>query len=245
MPRSKPFAIVFVAGLLCGGVMFTLMFHEGHLPGSPSSGAGTPSAEGGDATARAAPGSVRPSILPYRSSIPASHGMDGGIDILISLWAQGDPQAAVAWASSLPGENGRTALVAAVWGWAGTDPVAAADHVSGIEDFALRQELVSAVIQSWDRTDLADASAWIEENLPDTAGRAGAYEDLAYVWIATDRVAASQWIGAMTEGPERDAAVKMLVREVSASDPEAAAAWVDTLSGAALRESWKKRLNGR
>jgi hypothetical protein len=58
-----------------------------------------------------------------------------------------------------------------------------------------------------------------------------------------DPLEASKWVGSMEESPGRDAAVDALLKNIAAADSGGAAAWAETISDAALRESWKSRLN--
>lgn len=88
---------------------------------------------------------------------------------LATSWAQTNPQAALAWAQSLPSDNAtlRNAALAGVSkGWVATDPAAAAAYVqqnlSGSLDSNI---LVSDVASAWASTDPMAALKWAE-NLP-------------------------------------------------------------------------------
>lgn len=56
-------------------------------------------------------------------------------------------------------------------------------------------------------------------------------------WAKTDPTAAATWLGNLSEGPSRDAAVGAFTNRITPSDPQAAVQWAATISDETLREN--------
>ena len=88
-------------------------------------------------------------------------------------------------------------------------------------------------------TTKADTGKWVEwmqENLP--ADSVGApVQDLVAEWTDQDYQSAGKWLGTLTEGPARAAAVEAYAGAVAAYDPQVAAQWAMTLPAGPARDA--------
>lgn len=88
-------------------------------------------------------------------------------------------------------------------------------------------------------TTKADTGKWVEwmqENLP--ADEVGApVQDLVAEWTDQDYQSAGKWLGTLTEGPARAAAVEAYAGAVAAYDPQVAAQWAMTLPAGPARDA--------
>ncbi len=159
-------------------------------------------------------------------------------------WAAISPEESVAWAEFLSGSAGRETLKEALRGWGYENPRSAADYISGMESTAARDSLAEGILDSYIRWSPAEVALWVEETLVDPGTRIPAYRSVASRWLETDPVAANEWMGGLPAGAERDAAVEALLLRIEASDPGAAAGWVESLFDPQKREAWTERLRG-
>ena len=93
-------------------------------------------------------------------------------------WAKADPQAAVAWATSLPEQAApdkaiQTGLII----WTHRDPSAAIAYVDAMPEGDLREISISNAAATWKCVDPAAAQKWVEA-LPDSPGKQRALERL-------------------------------------------------------------------
>ncbi|HEY1121958.1 MAG TPA: hypothetical protein VGE67_10175 [Haloferula sp.] len=93
-------------------------------------------------------------------------------------WAQADPQAAVAWASSLPEQaDSSKAIQTGLIIWTHRDPTAAIAYVDAMPEGDLREISISNAAATWKCIDPAAAKKWVEA-LPDSPGKQRALERL-------------------------------------------------------------------
>ena len=75
--------------------------------------------------------------------------------------------------------------------------------------------------------DMDQARTWVSSLSPEEQPFAVA--GMASQWVKRDPGAATSWIEELPSGANRDAAIMSLVRELEGSDPEAAAAWKNSI----------------
>ena len=169
----------------------------------------------------------------------AMMGMMGGrggqqpASIIAGEWARQDPDAALAWASTL--ENGKgEAMTAVVGELAKTDPAKAAVMVASM-DADDRQGAYEILARQWGAKNFDEAKAWVNSLPADQrdAAMASAISGLAQ---GSPLIAANE-IKNMT-GDAADRAVPTLVQSWSHDDPASAAKWLsENASDQAQRRS--------
>ena len=105
-----------------------------------------------------------------------------GLGSLLQEWAKTDPDAALAWAETIPDPKKREGILRglipsmppAFSSTGAPDPLQTATLINRINDPAIRTEVLSAHIQYWMRSDLVAARDWLENHYaltPDQAAR--------------------------------------------------------------------------
>jgi len=154
----------------------------------------------------------------------------------VSTWGKADPQAAYAWAQSLPaGEVQNAALVSAMGALANADPQAALADAQTLTGESHDQAMVKMidVLSKQDPNAAMAAMATIPAGDEQVAGAAS----LAWHWLQWDPIAAYQWINTLPNGTTRDAAVRQVISTVGENDPGTAATWAATFSDPAARDT--------
>lgn len=150
-------------------------------------------------------------------------GMGGGASTIASEWARQDPAAAMAWASTLSGNEKGSAMTAVVREVANSDPAKAWSMVNSM-DADEQSRAYSEIASRWAGKDFAAAEAMIR-GLP-TDQQAEAMASAINGLSRTDPQQAAAKAAAMAAGEERDNALRSVASNWSRQDPQAAAAWV-------------------
>jgi hypothetical protein len=150
-------------------------------------------------------------------------GGNNGAGTIAAEWAKLDPDAALAWANGLTGENQTSALRSIIGELAGTDPTKAAQIAATLtgDEQARAYGDIAAKMAS---TDFAAAEAFIQ-GLP-AESRNRALSDALEVLARTDPQAAAAKLANIAEGGDRDRAIEGIAEGWARQDPAAAAAWV-------------------
>jgi hypothetical protein len=149
-----------------------------------------------------------------------------------SEMAAKDPLAAIQLAQQMnPGDTRTNLLRSVVSGWVGTDPAAAIDWVGSVPDPSLREQLVASVVQSYALADPAQAADWLVQEVKSEAVLNDAALNILGTWVASDPAAAADWASRFPEGNLKAAAVTIVSSHWRQTDPAAAMAWIQNLSG--------------
>lgn len=156
-----------------------------------------------------------------------------------------DPQAAAAWAESLPPGPLRDSV------WLKT-ALRMAD-VSNGEQAASAYRAISAsdtdgslakrLATTLSKVDGSEAGAWALE-LPEGTARTAAIRAVASEWGQRDPKEAAVWINALTPGPERDIAIEEYAARITYAEPSAGAEWVLEIQSEASRQRAAERVFG-
>lgn len=150
-------------------------------------------------------------------------GGGGGASVIASEWARQDPTGALAWASSLTGNEKSAAMSSVVREVAGTDPQKASTMVASM-DPAAQSQANEEVARKWGAKNFAEAEAWIR-TLP--ADQQGAALATAIAGLSKDNpLLASQKIAALPADDARNEATQALARNWSQKNPQEAANWL-------------------
>jgi len=150
-------------------------------------------------------------------------GGESGAGTIATEWAKLDPEAALAWANGLTGNNQTSALRSIISELAGTDPTKAAQiaaTLSGDEQARAYGDIAEKLASK----DFASAETFINGLPSDVRNRA--LSDALNVLARTDPQAAAAKLANMAEGDDRDRAISGIAEGWARQDPAAAAAWL-------------------
>jgi hypothetical protein len=170
----------------------------------------------------------------YLSENPGEFAMMGGFggpgggggnaaSVIATEWAKLDPDAALAWANGLTGENQTGALRSIISELAGTDPTKAAQIASTLSGDE-QARAYGDIAEKMASKDFASAEAFIQ-GLPAEA-RDRAMSEALNVLARTDPQAAAAKVANLAAGRDRDRAIEGVAEGWARQDPAAAAAWV-------------------
>jgi hypothetical protein len=151
-------------------------------------------------------------------------GGQNAASLIATEWAKLDPDAAIAWANGLTGENQTGALRSIVTELAGSDPTKAAQIASTLTNERDKAAAYGDIAEKLAQKDFASAETFIA-GLPSEV-RDRAMSDALNVLARTDPQAAAGKLASMAEGDERDRAISGIAEGWARQDPAAAAAWV-------------------
>jgi hypothetical protein len=148
---------------------------------------------------------------------------DNGAGVIAREWAKLDPQAALDWANGLDGRDKSSALVSVLGEMASKDPAEAASVAAGLEDDD-RNRAYSEIAEKWALADYSSAEAWI--NTLTGEDKQDAMASAIGVLAKSDPQGASMKIASMTEGREKERAIRDVGSSWARENPAAAAEWV-------------------
>ena len=151
------------------------------------------------------------------------------LPIVISRWAELDPQAAVAYAQNLPvGSFRNRALTSAISGWAEHDTAAAMAWVDQMPPGQQREQAMQTIVSALADKDPKAALTFLAKP-PTESQTSNLYWPIFSRWTMTDPLAAAQQAPQMPAGTNRDTALQVIGSSWANQDPEAAYAWANTL----------------
>ena len=162
---------------------------------------------------------------------------------IAQAWAKSSPAEAMAWARSLPGDDGTTAMLKSLESWSRNEPAAAAQHLDQLAAEPYSGEALRLVTESWVRQAPNDAATWLA-NRPEGEAKNTAMGTVMWNWTKQNPEAASTWLHDQASGPARDAGVRGLALATFDNDPAAALTWAASISDQTSRaESMKVGMN--
>lgn len=170
---------------------------------------------------------------------PMGGGRNGGsgASVIAAEWAKSNPEAALAWAQTLKGNDKDQAMTSVVRELAMTNPQKAVQLASTMEGDA-KTNAYESIASQWGAKNFTEAEAWIKTLPADQqdAAMASAIRSLAN----QDPQTASTKIAAMADGDAKNRAISEVVDSWSRENPKAAAAWLSSqnteASGRAMRD---------
>ena len=181
-------------------------------------------------------------------------------------WAKQDPDAALAWASTLPEGKRAGAYNGVLGSLAVTDPQRASAMALELEAGKDRSDLLGNIAQSWGKKDPQEALAWVdglEEGAErevalgktlngwaqaepaeaaafldnmDEAERADHVGDVAEPWSRQDPASTAVWLEDQPEGDGKNSGMRQTMRMWTATEPEAASTWLADQPAGASRD---------
>ena len=152
--------------------------------------------------------SLEMSVKDPQDAIQVAQEMNPGqaqtssLQVVATNWVGADPQAALAWVSSVQDPSLREPLItSAAQSYALTDPAQAATWlVSEVKSPELVKNAALNILKTWVVKDPAQAANWAGQ-FPEGATKAAAVQIVAQRWQQTDHAAAAAWIQSLSAGP--------------------------------------------
>ena len=171
-------------------------------------------------------------------------------------WVREDPEAALAWAMTLPKDQQTGAYGGVLGTIAATDPKRASTLAASLPEGDARRDVIGQIARSWSETSPAEAMQWAEsldgkerdramgEALgswaQDEPGEAAAFVDglaaeertegmldkVASSWARKEPEQAAQWLGNQEEGKDKADAMGDVMWNWTVADPVAASTWL-------------------
>jgi len=174
----------------------------------------------------------------YAAQLPDTPWKQSFLTEAISQFSARDPAVAVQLAQQMAPGNDQTSLLESVaCNWVASDPNAALDWISGVNDPSLREKLVVSAAQSYALTDPALASAWLASMVKSDDLVQNAALNIAQTWAAKDPAAAASWASQFPDGDTKTAAQNIVVNYWQQTDPASASVWLQSLSGTFVPQS--------
>ncbi|MEM1082565.1 MAG: hypothetical protein AAGI48_00450 [Verrucomicrobiota bacterium] len=148
---------------------------------------------------------------------------DNGAGVVALEWAKQDPQAALDWAQTLDGRDKSAALASVLGEMAVTDPAEAASVAAGLDEDD-RNRAYSEIAEKWAQSDLAAAESWAKTLTGED--QQDAMAALIGVMAKDDPQGAAAKIEGMSEGRERERAIRDVASSWAREAPAEAAEWV-------------------
>ncbi|MFT4641375.1 MAG: hypothetical protein ACI8T1_004712 [Verrucomicrobiales bacterium] len=140
-------------------------------------------------------------------------------------WVRRDPDAAYAWAVSLPDDQRAGALGGVVESLASTDPKRAAEMVLGMENDDERNKYLGDISQSWGRQTPSNAIEWAK-TLGDEKQRNEAIDEVLDGWAQRSPADAAAYVDALPADERDQGHISEVAKEWARRDPAEAADWL-------------------
>ena len=151
---------------------------------------------------------------------------------LVQSWMAIDPEAAAIWALTQAEFQGNKSLLnQSIKHYVQASPAGAEAFVRSLNDDNLAAETIETFVRTLAETDPTQAMDWQTSlSQSDQIYNPESPAIIMEEWSRTDSVAASTWLNDTPSGPQRDAAIVGFTNTMLNFDPEAAAAWSNTIS---------------
>jgi hypothetical protein len=150
---------------------------------------------------------------------------------LAEAWAAVDPRAASIWAFGEAEFNGNEDLLhATIREFSQQSPQEAESFVRELIQAGKDDRVLSSYLTGRAEQDPLATAEWLTNLTPDDPIYSAEYANgLMRVWAESDSIAASQWLSQQPPSEQRDAAVYGFSESIQRFEPEAAAAWANTI----------------
>jgi hypothetical protein len=161
----------------------------------------------------------------------------GWVESVETIWLSADPQAALAWAKSLPADaGGNMALGEYIIQTTNSDPAWSLNAALQTPLGSNQNKVLNSVITKWATQDPAAAGPALLTALPPNSSQLNsAISQVAENWIKQDQQGASQWIDSLPASPAKDSAVSQLISTVMQTNPTSALQWASSIGNASMR----------
>ena len=164
--------------------------------------------------------------------LPAGSLRNDAASALIESWAATAPEAAAIWALTEAEYHGNTDLLnLSIQHYTQANPAEAEQFLRSVNEAYEAPAAIETYVRTRAQTNPMDAMEWQIQLPPtDPLNNPKNSEVIMQEWSRTDSVAASTWLNDAAAGDQRDAAIIGFTTTMLDFDPEAAAAWSNTIS---------------
>jgi hypothetical protein len=165
------------------------------------------------------------------SGLPNGPTRKAAIEALAEAWLEQDPEAASVWAFEEAEFNGNYELLGTtIREYSKRSPEDAEAFVRGMSEASHFQVALASHVLGRAEQDPAGTAQWLSQLPPtDPISSAEYTSSLMQVWAESDSIAASEWLSQLPAGPQRDAAAYGFSESIQRFEPEAAAAWANSI----------------
>ena len=164
--------------------------------------------------------------------LPLGSVRDQAAAALIESWGSSDPEAAAIWSLSESEFNGSIDLLdLSIRQYTQIAPAEAAQFLRSVHEAYQAPAAIEAYLRTRAQDNPVEAMTWQSSlSADDPINQPNNAEVLMQEWSRTDSVAASTWLNDTQAGPQRDAAIVGFTSTMLDFEPEAAAAWSNTMT---------------
>jgi hypothetical protein len=158
-------------------------------------------------------------------------------EALVQSWVMQDAKAASIWALAEAEFNGDYDLLGeTILEFSKQSPEEAESFVRDLAQANYSEIAVASHVMGRAEEDPAATAEWLVSMAPTDPIYSAEYtNELMQIWAESDSIAASEWLSTQSPGEQRDAAISGFSESILRYEPEAAAAWANTISDADLR----------
>jgi hypothetical protein len=158
-------------------------------------------------------------------------------EALAKSWAIQDAKAASIWALAEAEFNGDYDLLGeTILEFSKQSPEEAESFVRDLAQANYSEIAVASHVMGRAEEDPAATAEWLARMAPTDPIYSAEYaNELMQIWAESDSIAASEWLSSQNPGEQRDAAISGFSESILRYEPEAAAAWANTISDADRR----------
>ncbi|MEL6338705.1 MAG: hypothetical protein AAFQ65_02240 [Myxococcota bacterium] len=154
---------------------------------------------------------------------------------IVSVWAENDPEAASAYAMSLPSEFERTQLVGSVaMTRASQNPEETFDWLQTLPAGTVEPHVYGYVVSQVANDSPGDAIALLDR-IESRAAKRAAQERFVASWAITEPNKAFAWAKELPEGAGRQESLRQVLNQATALEPSTAAALIDEIEPSRTR----------
>ena len=165
------------------------------------------------------------------AGLPAGPIRTEATEALVESWVEKDAKAASVWALAEAEFNGNYELLGeTIREFSQKSPKEAESFVRDMLEADYSQIALTSHLLGRAQQDPIGTAEWLATMSPEDPIYSAEYaSDLMQVWAESDSIAASEWLSAQPQGAQRDAAVYGFSETIQQFEPEAAAAWANTI----------------
>jgi len=165
------------------------------------------------------------------SGLPDGPTRKAATEALAEAWATQDPEAASVWAFQEAEFNGNYELLnTTIREFSRQSPEDAEAFVRKMAEAGHSNIALAAHVVGRAEQDPVATAEWLDGLSPKDPIYSAEYANgLMQVWAESDSIAASEWLSQLPQSPQRDAAAYGFSESIQRFEPEAAAAWANSI----------------
>ncbi|MEM6822892.1 MAG: hypothetical protein AAF558_13245 [Verrucomicrobiota bacterium] len=174
------------------------------------------------------------------------YGKDYVIYAVPYEFVETDPNAALEWAGSLPGQYRKTAIQHTIMKWLTHDQPSAIQHLTELAGEEASQQfdtvLYSEAAHRLVVQDIQKSLEWVDK-LPGGAARQESLATIVDWWAGSNPKAVSDWMGKVAPSKEMDPVFYRFTESIAWHDPNQARRWVNSITDQTMRERSLARID--